>query len=189
VAQPGGLGWELGADDRGRILHLLDRFARPVVVELGAGDGTIALARGVAERSGTLTSVEHDPAWVARVTEALAQAGLDGSMRVLHAPLEPHPLAEPGVAWYSGEALRELPQGIHLLLVDGPPAGGEGSELSRAPALEALESKLATDAIVVLDDVHRPGERAIVERWEQRTGFRFSAPENGRIAVGLRPGR
>jgi predicted O-methyltransferase YrrM len=182
----GGLEWSLSAPDRERILSLLDGMKEPAVVELGAGEGTLALARGVAERDGRLTSVEHDPAWVERVTGDLQDGGLAATARVIHAPLQPHPLAEPGLAWYSQAALLELPERIDLLLVDGPAAGTPGAELIRAPALEALAGRLAPAAIVVLDDVQRPGERAIVERWEKSTEFRFTARIGERIAVGAR---
>jgi predicted O-methyltransferase YrrM len=182
----GGLEWSLQAPDRKRVLSLLDGMKDPEVVELGAGEGTLALARGVAERGGRLTSVEHDPAWVERVTGDLCDGGLAATARVVHAPLRPHPLAEPGLAWYSHDALLELPERIDLLLVDGPAAGSPGAELIRAPALEALAGRLAPAAIVVLDDVHRPGERAIIERWEKSTDFRFSARTGERIAVGAR---
>jgi predicted O-methyltransferase YrrM len=182
----GGLEWSLAETDRERLLSLLDGFESPEVVELGAGEGTPALARGVAERSGRLTSVEHDPAWVKRVTGELRDRGLASKARVIHAPLQPHPLAEPGLDWYSQDALLDLPERIDLLLVDGPPAGAPGAELIRAPALEALVGRLAPAAVVVLDDVHRPGERAIIERWEKSTEFRFSAHTDDRVAVGSR---
>ena len=61
--------------------------------------------------------------------------------------------------------------------------------MARAPALEALAGRLRPAATVALDDVHRPGgERAIVERWESRTEFRFSTPAGGADGVGTRSG-
>ncbi len=185
----GGLGWELAAEDRSHVLALLDRIEAPEVVELGAGSGTLPLAHGVASTGGRLTSVEHDAAWAARVSEELAGAGLAEIARVIHAPLRPHPLAEPGVPWYSPAVLRRLPPQIDLLLVDGPPAGEPGTELARIPALEALESRLPPSAVVVLDDMHRAGEQEVIQRWQSCTEFRFRALAGGRIAVGSRPGR
>ena len=182
----GGLEWSLAETDRERLLSLLDGVESPEVVELGAGEGTLPLARGVAELGGRLTSVEHDPAWVKRVAGDLRDDGLAGNARVIYAPLQPHSLAEPGLDWYAQDALLHLPERIDLLLVDGPPAGSPGAELIRAPALEALAGRLAPAAVVVLDDVHRPGERAIIERWEKSTEFRFSARTGERVAVGSR---
>jgi len=180
-----GLDWALARTDLDHLLEILGDREGNDVVELGAGAGTVELARGVARLGGRLTSVEHDGAWVAQVSDALRNAGFSDCARVIHAPLEPHPLAQAGTPWYSRAALCELPERIDLLLVDGPP--GSIGEMARAPALEALADRLAADAVVVLDDVHRRGERATVERWESRTGFRFSTPQSGRIAVGSRP--
>jgi hypothetical protein len=38
----------------------------------------------------------------------------------------------------------------------------------------------------VLDDIHRPGERQIVEAWERHGDFRFELRPAARIAVGRR---
>ncbi len=178
-----GFGWALGAGDRERVLQLVARRSAPVVVELGAGEGTVELARGLADLGGTLASVEHDPLWAEVAGSRIREAGLGGVARVVEAPLEPRPDGPP---WYSRAALEKLPRRIDLLLVDGPPAGEPGAELAREPALGALLGRLADDAIVVLDDVHRPGERAVVERWEAATPFRFWPRSDGRIAVGTR---
>ena len=114
----------------------------------------------------------------------LASEALAGVARVILAPLGPHPLAAPGARWYSEEALADLPGDIDLLVVDGPPGNLPGMEQGRAPALPALRGKLAPTALVVLDDVHRPGEQAVLEHWAQLTSFRFRGREGGRIAVG-----
>jgi predicted O-methyltransferase YrrM len=179
--------WSLAPDDLEAVVGELARYEQPEVVELGAGAATIALARSVAGRSGRLTSVEHDPVWVDRVRAQIDAGGLAAVATVIHAPLAPHPLADPGARWYSGEALVTLPLEIDLLLVDGPPGNLPGMELGRAPALEALRDRLSPGATVILDDVNRPGERQIIERWEAATPFRFDAREGGRIAVGSAP--
>jgi len=186
-AGPAWSGWSLAPADLEEVINEISRYERPEVLELGAGHGTIAIARSVAAHAGHLTSVEHDPIWVARVGAELEAGGLAAAARVLHAPLGPHPLAEPGARWYSEEALTQLPTAIDLLLVDGPPGNLPGMAQGRAPALEALGDRLAPGATVVLDDVHRPGERAIIKRWEARTPFRFQVREGGRIAVGSAP--
>ncbi len=176
--------WSLLPEDLEHLLGLIDAREVREVVELGSGAGTVVLARGLARRGGRLTSVEHDADWARHVREMIAGEELAGVARVVQAPLGPHPLADPGSVWYSQRALHALPEDIGMLIVDGPPGNLPGMEMGRAPALEALGPRLGPGALVVLDDVHRPGERAIIERWEERTAFRFHAREGGRIAVG-----
>ena len=98
---------------------------------------------------------------------------------VVHAPLAPHPHAEPGLSWYDDAALtaglRAALAGdpIDLLLVDGPPAYAAGHGLARYPALPVLGDRLAPGATVVLDDAERPGEQEVLRRWERETGLDF----------------
>ena len=176
--------WSLEAADLEHLLDLIESCALREVVELGAGAATVALARRLSSVGGRLTSVEHDPTWVRRVRQALAAEGLDRAARVILAPLGQHPLAMQGAVWYAEEALGELPDRIDLLVVDGPPGNLPGMERGREPALLALAGRLGHASVVVLDDAHRPGERAILERWEELTPFRFRKREGGRIAVG-----
>jgi predicted O-methyltransferase YrrM len=175
--------WSLAPGDLTAITELIATNGLRTVVELGAGWSTLALAETVARQGGTLISVEHDEAWAARVRESLAEANFRDVV-VIAAPLEPHPLAPGGPPWYAGDALTALPAGIDLLVVDGPPGGDPKVAGSRYPALPALLPKLAGDALVVLDDADRPGEREVLRRWEADTGFRFRRREGGRIAVG-----
>ena len=175
--------WSLAPGDAEAVTDLIAARGLRTVVELGSGWSTLELAAAVAAQDGRLTSVDHDPAWAAEVRSALAAAGF-GSVRVIEARLEPHPLAPDGPPWYAADALAELPADIDLLVVDGPPGGDPGLAGSRFPALPALLSKLSEDALVVLDDAARTGELEVLERWEAETGFRFDMREGGRIAVG-----
>jgi hypothetical protein len=52
---------------------------------------------------------------------------------------------------------------IEVLVVDGPPAGGDST--ARHPALSKLAHRMAAEVTVLLDDADRPGERAVVDRW------------------------
>jgi hypothetical protein len=161
---------------------------RRAVVECGGGVSTLYVAR-LLERlgEGQLVTVEHDARWVAFLERALAREGLERA-RVVHAPLAEHPLAW-GSPWYDEAALRAaLPEApVDLLLVDGPPAWAPGTEHSRYPALPVLLDDMAADATVVLDDLGRPGERAVLERWEAETPLRFEhRPELGGIAIARR---
>jgi hypothetical protein len=69
------------------------------------------------------------------------------------------------------------------LLVDGPPAGEPGSERSRYPAVPALADRLAAGALIVLDDIDRPGEQWVLEAWQREAELRFERRPELRLAV------
>lgn len=149
------------------------------IVECGAGASTVVLARLLAERgSGRVTALEHDPGWAGVVRRQLAVEGLDALGRVVLAPLERR--------WYGDAGVAELPASIDLLVVDGPPADRPELARSRAPALSRLEPRLTADAVVILDDIGRAGERAVLDRWERETAWRFDRLDDEAIAVGRR---
>jgi predicted O-methyltransferase YrrM len=160
---------------------------RREIVELGSGVSTIVLARLMREREGRLTTLEHDPDWAGVVRSQLKREGLTHVARLVEAPLEAHVLALGGAPWYAERAVAALPDDIDLLLVDGPPGYGEGMERSRYPALPAIQSRLAPEAIVILDDATRPGEREILERWGE-LGWEFGVRADENVAIGTRAG-
>ncbi|HEY4095689.1 MAG TPA: class I SAM-dependent methyltransferase [Baekduia sp.] len=154
---------------------------RTRIVECGSGVSTIVLARLLRERgAGSVVALEHDGAWAARVSDLLRREKLQPFARVVHAPLEGDPL------WYATAALGELPDAVDLLIVDGPPAYAPGEEHRRAPALERLAARLVEGATVVLDDLDRAGERAVLAEWEAGTPWRFRVEESAGVAFGAR---
>lgn len=171
-----------------RVLNEIVFAERREVVELGSGASTLVLARLLRERGGRLTSVEHSPDWAAIVRRQLEREGLTDVARLAEAPLAEHPRGWDGAQWYAASALDELPRsGIELLLVDGPPGYGERAARSRYPALPALAERLAPGALVILDDLQRPGEQEIVERWgREMPEWEFGVDDGTGIAVGQR---
>src|SRR4051794_39372250 len=155
--------------------------ARTRIVECGSGVSTVVLTRLLRERgTGRLLALEHDGHWAALVNEQLRREALDDIARVVHAPLEGEP------PWYPAAVLRGLPDELDLLLVDGPPAYAAGHQARRAPALPRLRERLVAGAAVVLDDIARPGERAIVADWDAATDWRFALDERAGAAIGRR---
>lgn len=161
---------------------------RRAVVECGSGVSTIAIAgRLAALGDGRLSALEHDPDWAAKVRARLESEALAEHARIVEAPLVEHALAQPGCRWYEPAALDQLPEsGIDLLLVDGPPAGEPAVERSRYPALTVFARRLAGDALVILDDIDRPGERWVLDAWERETAYVFERRPDLRIALGHR---
>lgn len=188
----GYLPWTEGALRPAALVEVANEIVladRREIVELGSGISSVVLARLLRERGGGyLTSLEHDPSWLRLVASQLEREGLGDFARLVEAPLVPHPLGLGGAPWYAEDAVDALPAaGTDLLLVDGPPGYGAGMERSRYPALPALADRLAPGALVILDDADRPGEREILERWEQELPeWRFGERPHAGIAVGSR---
>ncbi|CAA9473507.1 MAG: hypothetical protein AVDCRST_MAG85-126 [uncultured Solirubrobacteraceae bacterium] len=150
------------------------------VVECGAGVSTIVLARLLAERgTGRITALEHDARWAEVVGRQIAAESLARVSRVIHAPLDD--------GWYDDDGVAGLPDAIDLLIVDGPPADSAELALARRPALDRLASRLGPGAVVVLDDIGRAGEQAVLAQWEETTDWSFERMPEEAIAVGRRP--
>ena len=108
----------------------------------------------------------------ANPARAHARRSLRRRASVIEAPLAPHPLAARDCGWYDTEALDLLPERIDLLLVDGrrarsPRMGRPATRRCRCCATPC------DGALVILDDIHRPGERAVLERWRRELGTKF----------------
>jgi len=167
------------------------------VVELGGGVSTVFLARLLADLHGcdrpSLVSVEHDDAWVVRITDQLGREGLSGVARVVHAPLGAHALSWDDAGWYDEGELRAAIEGayghdrVDLLVVDGPPASLPGTEHSRYPALGVLSDRLKPGATIVLDDIQRLGERRVLDRWAREYGIVPVVRVEAEIAVATWP--
>lgn len=178
--------WSMRPAALASVVNELYVSGRRTVLELGAGTSTVFLARALREVGGRIVSVEHDAAWAAYVTQALAAEELADVAQVALVPLIPLPDAEPGQPpWYDVEALcSAAPADVDLLVVDGPPAGAYPDRLVREPAARWLKPQLsAAGYTVVLDDLDREPERATISRWEHELGITFTIVE--RIALGI----
>jgi predicted O-methyltransferase YrrM len=185
----GYLPWTEGAMSPAGLARVCNEIVfgeREAIVELGGGISTLVIARLLRERGGRIDSVEHDPRWADLVRSQIRREGLEQVASVIEAALRAHPLGRGGAPWYDETALDCLPPRIDLLLVDGPPGYGEGMAESRYPALPVLAERLGSGALVILDDVERPGEQAILDAWEAGLPFRFDRHQAERIAIGRR---
>jgi predicted O-methyltransferase YrrM len=164
------------------VLEAIDGDRR-AIVECGSGDSTLAIARRQTERGqGRHYSLEHDPDWPNDTRRRLVAAGLAARVEVIEAPLRPRGGAGD---WYELSALDCLPPEIDLLLVDGPPADLQPDGQIRHPALPVLAPRLAEGAVVILDDIDRPGERAVLERWSREHSVNFTLRPEERVAIGV----
>jgi predicted O-methyltransferase YrrM len=150
---------------------------RQDIFECGSGNSTVFVARLLQRLGeGHMVSFDHDGKWAALTTRLLAREGLEDFATVIHAPLVN--------GWYGIATLE--PDGIDLLIVDGPTSRVTETGQDRYPALPCFFDKLAPGATVFLDDAQRPGEQAVIERWECEYPLRFTQ-RLGSFATATKP--
>jgi predicted O-methyltransferase YrrM len=165
------------------LLHIVNQIVLgglSTVVECGSGASTLYLARLMRQVGGRIASVEHDERWFHIVSRAVDDEGLTECCTVVHAPLED--------GWYARESVADLRrETIDCLVVDGPPAGEPGHHDARYPAGPFFAEALSPRALVMIDDIDREGERAVMDRWRADLGFDFTVYEHISLAIGSRP--
>lgn len=176
-------GWVAGAD----FLLLLARQVlsqKPeLVVEFGSGVSSVVIGRCLQLNGrGRLLSFDHDEGFAELTRRRLRRAGVPGEVRA--APLRPG-IAGYGGSWYGHG---ELPDGIDLLVIDGPPAWREEQAESRGSAAPAAFDKLAPGGVILLDDAARPGEQRVAARWQREFAqISFGAAETQKgVLIGRR---
>ena len=108
------------------------------------------------------TCLEHEPAYAQKTRQLLRKYGLSDWATVLDAPLQTKTTDTP---WYSEDAIPANLPPIDLLIVDGPPSGL--ARLARFPAFPRLMPRMASTAVVLVDDADREDEREMVGRWKK----------------------
>ncbi len=163
---------------------------RSAVIECGAGISTLMMAKVLADADGKLVSIDHNADWLGIVERLLQQVGIpDGVVQLIHAPMHACSLGLNDEPWYDENTLRQHTQGrrFDMLVVDGPEAWHRKRCMARYPALPFFRDQLAEDFSAFLDDVRRPGERAIMQLWADQHELAVAQyPERGDVAV-MRP--
>jgi predicted O-methyltransferase YrrM len=169
--------------DTGLLAFLVDHIEEhkpKLVVEFGTGASTLIIARALQMAGGgTFITFDQHPDFVRANRQWLAQYGLEADIRAV--PLKPA-RGWPGV-WYDHGP---LPDGIDLMLIDGPP--WTIHPLTRGGAATAL-GQIAPGGTVMLDDAARPGERVVARRWRRAWpdfDFRLLHPGTKGTLVGTR---
>ena len=136
-----------------------------LIVECSSGVSTIVIARCLElNGGGHVYSLEHD-AHYAEVSRSLVnQYNLNDWVTILHAPLETRSNETP---WYSEDALPPSVNDIDIVVVDGPPQAT--APHARQPALPRLKNRMKPNAILIIDDAGREGEREALANWLSAT--------------------
>ena len=145
------------------IWHLIIEKRPNRLVELGSGFSSLVIGYALeAAGHGTLFSLEDNMGYAARSRRMLEEHGLSARANVIDSPLVKYTLDGVVHYWYAlNDLSTDLP--IDYLFVDGP--AGYLHPRVRQPALPLLYDRLASDAVIVVDDTGRPGESAMIQQW------------------------
>lgn len=132
-----------------------------LIVELGSGVSTLVMAKALPLGSQTkIISFDDSPEYAEKTRQLLANHRITG-VEIRVAPIEKY---DDQRTWYTKGAFSDV-QGIGLLVIDGPP-GSKDPQARSAARLELL-SRLNAEAIVIIDDTQRDGERELAEQFAQ----------------------
>ena len=164
-------GWQ--ADEDYLIIiakHILDKKPR-IIVEAGSGLSTVVMARAMQVNNfeAKLTSMEHLPEYRERTLGWLKERNIGHYVNLKCFELT----GVPAFYRYNFRISR-----IDMMVVDGPPSNVH--PMARYGAKRLFKS-LSPGASVFLDDLNRPGERAIHDIWGwELKNFKFTKVETKR---------
>ena len=166
----GNEGWSADTSYLEAVCYWASRIRGPIL-ECGSGLTTLLLGIIAPDQ---VTTLEHLPKWKEHVQGAARK-------RSIRVNVSSAPLVDYGeFHWYS------LPESLHgnfeLVVCDGPPSGVVGGRYGLLPVAKSL---LSRNAVIVMDDVERSDEQAIIERWNCEFGVQCEQHHtpNGTYAV------
>jgi predicted O-methyltransferase YrrM len=145
--------WAASPDLLLTIAEIIKKNKPGLVVELGSGVSTLVAAKSGARK---IVSIDNSDEWGSKTVALLKEHKVRG-VDVRIAPLQPY---ANGSEWYDVSVIKDLKK-IDVLIIDGPP--GSKNPEARYPALQQFKDKLSAKAIIIIDDVHRAGERKLAE--------------------------
>ena len=153
AAIPSTRSWAASPDLLLTINEIVKKNRPGLVVELGSGVSTLVAAKSGAKRIVSLDDSEEYGNKTRLMLKEHKVRGVD--IRI--ASLQPY---ANGSTWYDTSSIKDLKK-IDLLIIDGPP--GSKNPQARYPALAEFKDKLSPQAVIVIDDVNREGERKLAE--------------------------
>ena len=145
--------WAASPDLLLTISEIVKKYRPGLVVELGSGVSTLIASKSGARK---IISIDNSEEFGGKTVALLKEHKVRGA-EIRIAALQPY---ANGSTWYDTSAIKDLKK-IDLLIIDGPP--GSKNPEARYPALAEFKEKLSAKAVIVIDDVHREGERKLAE--------------------------
>jgi predicted O-methyltransferase YrrM len=156
-------GWAASPDFLRELVRIIRTRKPEQVVEAGSGVSTIITALALQKNGmGNTIALENGSEFANETRSDLERHQIESHANVVHAPLTRHVNGDSEYTWYDTSALKGCGP-IDLLIVDGPPALQDPT--SRFPALPLLLDHLSPDAVILMDDGDRQGEKEVVEKW------------------------
>jgi predicted O-methyltransferase YrrM len=157
-------GWALSPDAARLVVSLVFEKRPRIILDVGSGVSTLLLAYGLKKiGAGRVMALEHAEAFAESSRKDISNHGLGDFATVLFAPLKNVSLKGEGYIWYDTAALEKMPSAIDMVIIDGPPE--KTHALARYPALPLIWSRLAKDAVIVVDDAFTPATQKILGLW------------------------
>lgn len=159
----GNAGWSADLEYIRRMAEEAARTDGPIL-ECGSGLTTLVLGIVAGRRGVEVWTLEHHAEWFGKLRATLDAHHIRHRLR--HAPLSSYG----DYSWYT-PPLQEMPDGIRLVVCDGPPGRTPGGRYGLLPV---MRDRLASGSQVLLDDAARPEEVVVLERWREEAGATYS---------------
>jgi predicted O-methyltransferase YrrM len=146
------------------------RNKQGAILECGSGLSTVVLGCATSGTGRSVYALEHKTEWAHRVRSCLAKYELE-HVKVMHSPLHNHG----SFCWYNPPH-EEISSSFSTVVCDGPPGDTKGGRFGLIPV---MKDRLSEDAVVLLDDLDRPGEQKILHKWDSEVDIDYSIEEEG----------
>lgn len=157
-------GWAASPDLLREIIEVIRTQSPQQVVEAGSGLSTIVVAQSLKKfGTGQTVALENGEEFAEEARKNMRHHDVEKFASVIHAPLRKFDINGEEYQWYDIGRIKGVEQKIDLLIVDGPPALED--PYARYPAVPLLWERLSSEAIILIDDGDREGEKKIVEKW------------------------
>jgi hypothetical protein len=137
------------------ICRAADQMRGPIL-ECGSGLTTLLAGAMAAKHGINLHALEHHSE-AFRHLKRIVNVLEIGNVHIHHCPLTTYN----GFDWYDISGQR-LPDGIALVICDGPPGSTSGGRYGLVPMMKASFDPTCR---ILLDDTHRRKEREIIQHW------------------------
>jgi hypothetical protein len=157
-------GWALSPDALLEIFNYIDKYRPKVILELGSGYSTPAIAEYCKARDydTEIIAIDHDDEFYKKTSSMVEQYD---SVTLQKAPLRKYEEESDIYEWYNAGLIEKAvgKKKVDFIIVDGPPQ--TTNKLARYPVLRHLKQVFSKDYCIFVDDSDRKDESDMVKKW------------------------